>query len=816
MLKKKPLLIFTSILLVSLISCQPDLGAISSNSSSNSSPTISQSSQSSDTGVSSSKESSKDTPVSSSEKETVSSTSSKEEVSSSSETSSSVSSSSQNSSSTSSESSSSSEPSSSSSLDSSSSEEEESSSTSSDVPVVTEGEIEIVRATGNQESITVIFNQFENYTKYNAYYKIDGGSEYIKVDGMLIRKYPSNYRVDILGLKPANYSVKLVAVDSNNNEVEQVNGLANHIKVTAQVREGYAFINNHCPGAYTLEGTLKDNAVVIYVTDENKESVSLQVQQDKSLKTFIGIQNIITAFKKGSDKRPLCVRIIGNVTTGSSFNKGDLALDLSNKYTAGITIEGVGNDATCNGFGIRVKGGIDVEVRNLGFMNCNSDEGDSISFQQDNDYVWAHNNDLFYGDAGSDADQAKGDGNVDSKGTDHITHSYNHFWDAGKSCLLGMKKEGEDKMVATYHHNWFDHSDSRHPRVRAYTTHVYNNYFDGVAKYGIGSTMGSSIFSETNYFRNTKYPMLTSMQGSDISGDGEGTFSQEDGGVIKAYNNAIVEGGTFVPYSSTNNVEFDAYVVENRNDEVPSNVKAKQGGATYNGFDTKADFYDYNPQQTPEAAKNEVISYAGRLEGGDFKWIFDNSVDDTSYAVDPELKAALKAYDSSLEGYGLSSENNAVINGEGGSGEVNPDPDPGTDPDEPDTGEDDNPSTPIEADVSITFTEDVIKAKGDENFSLLQGSVKSDSGTTIDGHTYGNGLKLNSGETISFTTSEPMNLLMHIGGAAKTVVVDGTEYDVDQTTHVFTLNNLPAGNHTIKKGTKGEGVIYFIGLTKVE
>ena len=59
MLKKKPLLIFTSILLVSLISCQPDLGAISSNSSSNSSPTISQSSQSSDTGVSSSKESSK-------------------------------------------------------------------------------------------------------------------------------------------------------------------------------------------------------------------------------------------------------------------------------------------------------------------------------------------------------------------------------------------------------------------------------------------------------------------------------------------------------------------------------------------------------------------------------------------------------------------------------------------------------------------------------------------------------------------------------------------------------------------------------------
>ena len=64
-----------------------------------------------------------------------------------------------------------------------------------------------------------------------------------------------------------------------------------------------------------------------------------------------------------------------------------------------------------------------------------------------------------------------------------------------------MKSESGPNYI-TYHHNWFDHSDSRHARVRTMSVHMYNNYYDGNAKYGVGSTMGSSIYIENNYFRN--------------------------------------------------------------------------------------------------------------------------------------------------------------------------------------------------------------------------------------------------------------------------------------------------------------------------
>lgn len=77
---------------------------------------------------------------------------------------------------------------------------------------------------------------------------------------------------------------------------------------------------------------------------------------------------------------------------------------------AGLTVEGVGNDAVANGWGIRLKSCNYAELSNVGFLNCSSDEGDNVGLQQDNNYIWVHNCDMFYGHAGSDKDQVKGDG----------------------------------------------------------------------------------------------------------------------------------------------------------------------------------------------------------------------------------------------------------------------------------------------------------------------------------------------------------------------------------------------------------------------
>lgn len=502
---------------------------------------------------------------------------------------------------------------------------------------------------------------------YNVYYT-GAGSSNVKVDGQLIRKYGSKYRVDVVGLKAGSYTLKVASVKGGK---EGASTTSKSLTVKAHDRAGFAFSNNHVPGAYKADGTLKSGAVVLYITESTKNTVKLDVVTSSkgAVTECVGWQNILTAYKKGYDTRPLDFRLIGNVTDPEVTDKGDILIDMGKKEGMSMTIEGIGNDATANGWGIRVKNAFDVEIRNLGIMNVDSDEGDNIGLQQDNQYVWVHNCDFFYGHAGSDKDQVKGDGALDCKKSTYVTFSYNHFWDNGKSNLLGLSEGTTDGLYITYHHNWYDHSDSRHPRVRFYSAHVYNNYYDGVAKYGAGSTKGSSVFMEANYFRNCKYPMMTSMQGSDVYAGGttrdtknNPTFSSEDGGSIKAYNNHMEGSYTFIPYGASKYVlkgsetaagsidtkaDFDAYVVSSRNDKVPNTVKSYAGANTYNNFDTdNSVMYSYTADSPAQAMAN-VRAYAGRVQGGDFKWSFDNSVDDAAYEVNQKLKDALMAYKGS-------------------------------------------------------------------------------------------------------------------------------------------------------------------------
>ena len=503
---------------------------------------------------------------------------------------------------------------------------------------------------------------------YNVYYSGAGVSD-VKVDAPLIRKYGSKFRVDAVGLKAGDYTFKVVSVKGGK---EGASSTSKPISVKAHDRSGFAFSNGHVPGAYKADGTLKSGAVVLYVTESTKNTVKLDVVTNNKGATTecVGLQNILTALKKGFETRPLAIRLVGNVTDPTDTDHGDIVIDMGKKEGMAVTFEGIGNDATVNGWGIRVKNAQDVEIRNLGIMNVDSEEGDNIGLQQDNKYIWVHNCDFFYGHAGSDKDQVKGDGALDCKKSTYITFSYNHFWDNGKSNLLGLSEGSTDGLYITYHHNWYDHSDSRHPRVRFYSAHVYNNYYDGNAKYGAGSTLGSSVFMEANYFRNCKYPMMTSLQGTDVYASGtkrdptnNGTFSKEAGGTIKAYNNYMDGSYTFIPYGASKTymlkgvetalgdidpkVDFDAYVVSSRDAQVPSSVKSYEGANSYNNFDTdKSIMYSYTAD-SPEVARRNVIAYAGRVQGGDFKWTFDNSVDDASSEVNQKLKDALMAYKGS-------------------------------------------------------------------------------------------------------------------------------------------------------------------------
>ena len=526
-------------------------------------------------------------------------------------------------------------------------------------------QVSLENASGALESAYVEWAS-DGSDSYNVYYSGAGASN-VKVDAPLIRKYGSKFRVDAVGLKAGDYTLKVVSVKGGK---EGASSTSKSITVKAHDRAGFAFSGGHVPGAYKTDGTLKNGAVVLYVTESTKNTVKLDVVTNSKGATTecVGLQNILTALKKGYETRPLAIRLIGNVTDPTDTDHGDIVIDMGKKEGMAVTLEGIGNDATANGWGIRIKNAQDVEVRNIGIMNVDSDEGDNISLQQDCKYIWVHNCDFFYGLAGSDKDQAKGDGALDCKKSTFITFSYNHFWDNGKSNLLGLSEGTTDGLYITYHHNWYDHSDSRHPRVRYYSAHVYNNYYDGNAKYGAGSTLGSSVFMEANYFRNCKYPMMTSMQGSDVYAGGtkrdeknNATFSKEAGGVIKAYNNFMEGSYTFISYGASKyvlkgaevatgsidtKVDFDAYVVSSRDAQVPSSIKSYEGENTYNNFDTdKSVMYSYTAD-SPEVARKNVIAYAGRVQGGDFKWTFE-SADDSLSSVNQKLKDALIAYKGS-------------------------------------------------------------------------------------------------------------------------------------------------------------------------
>ena len=656
------------------------------------------------------------------------------------------------------------------------------------------GHVEITEACGWQESLYLKWTPFAGAESYNVYVKGGQYPDYTRIDRELVRDYGTYARADVPGLIAANgYSVKVVPV-TGGNEVESAASEATGINVANYSREGFAHLNYQGIGAYNDNGTLKNNAKVLYITSKTAKTITTKVMVGSKLSEVTGLQSIIDAYQKGTDTTPLAIRIIGKISKDdldhiSSSSEG-LQVKGRNAYSEmNITIEGIGDDATISGFGMLVRNCKSVEIRNIAIMLCLDD---CISLDTNNSNIWIHNMDFFYGNTGGDADQAKGDGTADLKGgTKYVTFSYNRFWDSGKSSLCGMG--GDDANYITYHHNWFDHSDSRHPRIRCMSVHIWNNYYDGVAKYGVGATTGASAFVEANYFRNCNKPMLISMQGSDIGSDGKGTFSSEDGGIIKSYKNIFTEKSKNFKYVTyqTNNVEFDAYEATTRDETVPGTVTAKKGGTSYDNFDTDASLmYAYTPHSAVDVPANVTGAYgAGRLNHGDFSWDFTGK--DSDYDVDAALKSALQNYKSSLVGvFGDNSSSDEGGN-EGG-------------------GEEGSVETPIEGTIGCNFQS---KAPSNSSFTVSGNYSDSKGSATVDGVTYTTCLKIESSTSISFTTTEKMKMTLYFGSndTKCSIKVDGTKVSGDTATKTLTTE-IEAGSHTLTKADSCN--LFYIKLEK--
>lgn len=202
---------------------------------------------------------------------------------------------------------------------------------------------------------------------------------------------------------------------------------------------------------------------------------------------------------------------------------GTITLSSMTKVASNKTIIGVGSGATIAGHGLNISKVSNVIVRNLNFRDW-QDDGIQV---ETSTRVWVDHNTLRNGY----------DGAIDIKrGSDCVTVSWNKISSHDKTMLLGHSDDNASqdrgKLRVSYHHNWFDGTNQRHPRVRfGNPVHVYNNYYGGVTSYGVASTEEAGVLVEGNYFENTRDPFHR----------GEGS---SDPANLVARNNHMVNSGS--------------------------------------------------------------------------------------------------------------------------------------------------------------------------------------------------------------------------------------------------------------------------------
>ena len=456
----------------------------------------------------------------------------------------------------------------------------------------------------------------------------------------LVRQDGSNVRVDIPGLKAGTYNLTVTTKSGNITK--------DNIKVYEYDRSGYAHYDAHKEGvtgigAYNDDGTLKSNAVVVYVTEENKNTVQLPGYTGSQYPAGIGnILNYKSADANGvtgggkidivkqlrEEGIPLDVRFLGTIRGGDSntsnnppaenikgltgYNtptnggtKGDNGMMIRVYKSSNVTFEGIGDDATLDGWGIQVisqTGFVSqgLEFRNLNFTNTPEDaiglEGTASlsSSPQSKDWLnssctpikfsWVHNNTFHQGFCKNPAesDKAEGDGSCDWKRGYGYTMAYNHYINNHKTNLVGSSSQSI-QYDASFHHNWYEGVMSRQPLARQANIHIYNTYFDGATSYAISPRAHAYIFSEGNYFGACKNPVDSAKEGS---------------ATVKSYNDS------FAGCNGTN----AAQQVTNKTDKV-----SDSSGNPYAGFETGSDMYEYTAT-SPIQAKADCLNLAGVMK----------------------------------------------------------------------------------------------------------------------------------------------------------------------------------------------------------
>ncbi len=189
-----------------------------------------------------------------------------------------------------------------------------------------------------------------------------------------------------------------------------------------------------------------------------------------------------------------------------------VSLAVSIKHGANVSVIGIGQDAELKNIGLKIWDYNNVIVRNLTIHEVFY-PNDAITIDECH-HVWIDHCEL-YSKIGEGINVDTYDGLLDIKnGSRYVTVSWNYFHDHMKCSLIGHSDGSSHENIdsqfkITYHHNYFKNTDGRNPSLRFGALHMYNNYLENIADYGIAVRQGAHAKIEYNHFESVNIPVTT-------------------------------------------------------------------------------------------------------------------------------------------------------------------------------------------------------------------------------------------------------------------------------------------------------------------
>ena len=227
----------------------------------------------------------------------------------------------------------------------------------------------------------------------------------------------------------------------------------------------------------------------------------LHFNNGKALQTWLLAR---TKSEKNGDTHPVTIWLSGTFgpEDGRDFSEAHPWFDV--KDVSNLSFYGT-DDFVMDRIGIFLVRAKNIIIRNINFQQPKANNGADAVSMQECDGVWVDH--CTFTSLNQTKDYEDGSTDV-THGSKNVTISWCHYIKTQKTALVGHSnsQSGDAAITVTFHHNWFDQSSSRHPRVRFGWAHVYNNLYDGCTTYGAGSAYGAKVLVEYNYFDAVQLP----------------------------------------------------------------------------------------------------------------------------------------------------------------------------------------------------------------------------------------------------------------------------------------------------------------------